>query len=111
MSRKHEPLPNKRPFDFAVPLAFLPRAIARANAGPGGANSIRLAACGQDDGHSRPLANANAGRMAGLRDTNREAWFVDNDAGEPGTEPGPAAGSTDAGSTDATTSKCAATVA
>ncbi|HUW85012.1 MAG TPA: hypothetical protein VMZ31_19700 [Phycisphaerae bacterium] len=83
MSRKHADLPNQIILPFMRPFDPVGRIRLCADTRPSDQNAIRLAACGQDDGPSRPLANANAGRMAGLRDTNREAWFVDDDADEP----------------------------
>jgi len=83
MSRKHANPPNQNVMAFVDFARAVNRANKRADPGPGPTNPIHLAACGQDDGPGPPLANADAGRVAGLRNEGRQDWFVDDDPDEP----------------------------
>jgi len=79
MSRKNANLPNQTHLPFTIPFHLPGKHRRRADAGTGSENAIHLAACGSDDSTSRPLANADAGRVAGLRDQDRADWFVDDE--------------------------------
>lgn len=83
MSRKHANLPDQKVMLFILPLRPPSRDDACADAGTRIEIPLPFATGGQLDGASRPLANADAGRVAGVRDTNREDWFLDPHANEP----------------------------
>jgi hypothetical protein len=69
--------------NLLLPFSYCDSAVNRillsTDTSPGPSNTVQLAAYGLDDGGSRPLASPERSSLARLRDTNREAWFVDDE--------------------------------
>ena len=82
MSRKHASLPNQ----YRLPLSSFDKSFNAALLGPNSrprlADSIPPATIRLDDGNGRPLADAGRGGLAGLRQSDREDWFVPPDASD-----------------------------
>lgn len=91
MTKHNASLPNQR----LMPFLCIFRPASHRDDGTDNRTSrlpdVHLAACGPDDSTSVPLADARRASLARLRDTDREAWFVDDDADEPDETAGPAA--------------------
>ena len=65
------------PFDYDD--CAVNRILLGTNTRPGPSNAVQLAACGQDDGTSGPLADAERASLSRLRDKDRADWFVDDE--------------------------------
>jgi hypothetical protein len=83
MSQKNADLPNQMRFPLDNLVDFSRRSGADPDTGARATNALRLAPCGQDDGHGRPLASASRNHLDGLRDEGRQDWFLPLDDGEP----------------------------
>ena len=79
MNHNHAPLPNQILVPFLRPAVADGNAYARPDASPEGECSILPFTRRRHDSNSRILADCRRASLSRLLDSNREAWFLDDD--------------------------------